>query len=200
VRTQGRWGRRTDSGKLLERALGLDAEEGRSADYPLASVPGQAADVHAATSAIAQSREGDSTMLANAFIGTLEKPTEEELAATLGPTKVIWDRLVTDLACDHGVDVQEWSSYSPKAGWSLRLKRKKRTIVWLSPCRGCFRVMFILGDRAMEAARRSKLPQRVVRILDEAPRYPEGTGIRMNVKGQRDVGIVEKLAVIKLEN
>jgi hypothetical protein len=139
-------------------------------------------------------------MLANAFIGTLKKPTEEELAAALGPTKVIWDQLVADLAHDHGVDVQEWSSYSPKAGWALRLKRKKRTIVWLSPCRGCFRVTFILGDRAMEAARRSKLPQRVIRILDEAPRYPEGTGIRMNVKGQKDIGIVKKLAVIKLEN
>jgi hypothetical protein len=175
-------------------------EERRSADHALALVPGQAAGLRAATTAITQGREGESTMLTNAFIGMPEKPTEDELAAALGPAKVIWDRLVADLAHDHGVDLQEWNSYSRKAGWSLRLKQKKRTIVWLSPCQDCFRVMFILGDRAVEVARRSKFPQRVIRILDEAPWYPEGTGVRMNVKGPRDIAVVKKLAVIKLEN
>lgn len=139
-------------------------------------------------------------MLPNAFIGKTKKPTDEELAAALGPAKALWDQLVADLAHENGVDVQEWSSYSPKAGWALRLKRKKRTIVWLSPCQGSFRVMFILGDRAVKAARQSKLPQRVIKIIDEAPRYPEGTGIRMNMKGPKDIAVVKKLAVIKLEN
>jgi Protein of unknown function (DUF3788) len=144
--------------------------------------------------------EGDATMLTNAFIGKTKKPTEEELTAALGPAKAVWDQLVADLAHENGVDVQEWSSYSPKAGWALRLKRKKRTIVWLAPCQGSFRVMFILGDKAVKAARQSKLPQRVIKIIDEAPRYPEGTGIRMNVRGPRDIAAVKKLAVVKLEN
>ena len=139
-------------------------------------------------------------MLPNAFIGKTKKPTEKELTVALGPAKALWDQLVADLAHENGVDVQEWSSYSPKAGWALRLKRKKRTIVWLSPCQGSFRVMFILGDRAVKAARQSKLPQRVIKIIDEAPRYPEGTGIRMNMKGPKDIAIVKKLAAIKLEN
>lgn len=139
-------------------------------------------------------------MLTNAFIDKPKKPTEEELAAVLGPAKALWDRLAADLARENGVDVQEWRSYSPKAGWSLRLKRKKRTIVWMSPFRGCFQVMFILGDRAVKAARQSKLPQRVIKIIDKAPRYPEGTGIRMNMRGPKDIAIVKRLAVIKLEN
>ncbi|MGB8496234.1 MAG: DUF3788 domain-containing protein [Candidatus Acidiferrum sp.] len=139
-------------------------------------------------------------METNAFIDRVKKPTEEELAAALGPAKVVWDRFIAGLAEENGVDVQEWSSYSRKAGWSLRLKRKKRTIVWLAPCQGCFRVAFILGDKAMKVARESELPPRVLKILEEAPTYPEGTGVRIAVKGARDIAVLKKLAAIKLAN
>jgi len=139
-------------------------------------------------------------MLPNAFIDKPEKPNEDELAAELGPTKALWDQLIAGLADENGVDILEWKSYSLKAGWSLCLKRKKRTIVWLSPCRGCFRAAFILGDRALEAARQSKLPQRVVKIINEVPRYPEGTGVWIDVSGPKDIAIVKKLATVKLEN
>ncbi len=139
-------------------------------------------------------------MLPNAFINKPDKPTNDELTAELGPAKALWDQLIADLAeeCDAGI--QEWKSYSPKYGWSLRLKHKKRTIVYLSPHRGCFGVAFILGDRAVQAARQSKLPRRVLTIIDEAPRYPEGTGVRLEVKGAKDIAIVKKLATIKMEN
>jgi hypothetical protein len=137
---------------------------------------------------------------ANAFIGKARKPTEEELAAALGPAKTVWDRFIAGLAEENGVDVQEWSSYSKKAGWALRLKRKKRTIVWLAPCQGCFRVAFILGDKAMKAARDCAFPQRVMKILEKAPKYPEGTGVRIAVKGDKDIVVLKRLAEIKLAN
>jgi hypothetical protein len=142
----------------------------------------------------------DSTVEANAFIDKVAKPTEEELAAALGPAKAVWNRFIAGLAEENGVDVQEWSSYSRKAGWLLRLKRKKRTIVWLAPCQGCFRVAFILGDKAMRAARECRLPRRLVKILEEAPKYPEGTGVRFAVKGNKDIAVLKKLAEIKLAN
>jgi len=140
------------------------------------------------------------TVETNAFIGKAKKPTEEELAAALGPAKAAWDLFIAGLAEENGVDGQQWSSYSRKAGWSLRLKRKKRTIVWLAPCQGCFRVAFILGDKAMKAARECELPKRVVKILEEAPKYPEGTGVRIAVKGAKDIAVLKKLAEIKLAN
>ena len=139
-------------------------------------------------------------MEANAFIGKVKKPTEEELAAALGPAKAVRDRFIAELAGENGVDGEEWSCYSRKAGWSLRLKRKKRTIVWLAPCQGCFRVAFILGDKAMKAARECPLPKRVMKILEEAPKYPEGTGVRIAVKGAKDIAVLKKLAAIKLAN
>jgi hypothetical protein len=139
-------------------------------------------------------------MPVNAFINKAEPPTDAEVAAALGPAKSPWDQLLSDLAQELGVDVHEWKCHSPKWGWALRVKRKARTIVWLSPCEGGFNVAFILGDKAMRAARQGKLPRRVVEALDAARKYPEGTGIRLHVKTSRDVGTLRKLAAIKLAN
>lgn len=136
----------------------------------------------------------------NAFIGKSKKPTDDDLVVALGPSKMLWDQLVSGLADELGANIQEWSSYSPKAGWSLRVKHKKRTIVWLTPCSGCFRAAFVLGDKAMKAARQSKLPKQVLKLLDEATRYPEGTGVRVNVKAAADLLAVRELASVKLKN
>jgi len=141
-----------------------------------------------------------SEMAPNAFVGKTAEPTDDDLEKALGPAKRIWDELLADLKTEHEVATREWNSYSAKAGWSLRLKRGKRTILWLSPCSGCFRVAFVLGDKAIVAARQSGLPAAALRILNEAQKYPEGTGVRLVVKGPRDIPTVKKLAVAKLEN
>jgi hypothetical protein len=136
----------------------------------------------------------------NAFIGKTAEPTDAEIEKALGTAKPIWDGLIAEMEALHKIAIQEWNSYSPKAGWSLRLKRGKRTILWLSPCSGCFRVTFILGGKALLAARQSGLSAGGVRVLDEAVKYPEGTGVRLLIKGPRDIATVRKLAVAKLEN
>lgn len=136
----------------------------------------------------------------NAFIGETAQPTSEELSASLGATVEVWRQLVDWLAVEQGVGDQEWKSSSPKHGWSLLLKLKKRTIIYLSPCSGCFRVAFALGDRAVAAARQSNLPKSALKLLDEAPRYAEGTGMRIMVKGIKDLAAVRKLVLVKLAN
>jgi Protein of unknown function (DUF3788) len=139
-------------------------------------------------------------MLANAFIDKTTKPTDRELAAALGASTSLWIQLVSDLASESGVGIQEWKSVSKKYGWSLRLKLKKRTIVYLSPHHGCFTATFILGDRAVQAAHGAGLPASLIKMLDAAKRYVEGTGLRVEVKGPADGAIVKKLAGIKLQN
>ena len=136
----------------------------------------------------------------NAFIGQAKKPAPEEISAALGPSAKIWQKLVFWLAEEQGVAVQEWESISLKYGWSLRLKLKKRTIIYLAPCNGCFRVVFILGDKAVKVARQSKLPKNVAKVIEDAPRYTEGTGVRLTVKAAKDLAAIRKLAVIKLAN
>lgn len=128
----------------------------------------------------------------NAFAGQASQPTEADLEASLGGAKPVLDNLIAILAAEHGVTVTEWRCYSVETGWSLRLKRSKRTIVWLSPCAGCFQVVFILGAKALQAAGR--------KALDHGVKYPEGTCIRLLVKNARDLGVVKELAVAKIGN
>ena len=136
----------------------------------------------------------------NAFIGKSHPPTDAELAEALGPAKALWDQLLASLAAEHKLTVQEWNSYSPKAGWSLRLKNKDRNILYLSPCKGEFRAAFALGDKAVAAARQSDLPPGVIKIISEAKRYAEGTAVRFVTVKAKDIPSIVKLAGIKLAN
>jgi hypothetical protein len=136
----------------------------------------------------------------NAFIGRTRIPTDADVAAVLGPAKPLWDSIVVEMAQELGLADREWKSYGAKYGWALRLQRGKRNIVHLAPSHGCFNVLFILGDRAVSAARASRLGRAATKLIDEAPHYPEGTGIRLEVRRERDVPLIRKLARIKLEN
>jgi hypothetical protein len=39
-----------------------------------------------------------------------------------------------------------------------------------------------------------------MKAIDDAPRYAEGTGVRLLVKAQKNLSGIRKLAAIKLEN
>ena len=136
----------------------------------------------------------------NVFKGKSTQPTSEELATALGPSSALWNQIVQSLSDDLDRSEQEWHSISPKYGWSLIVKVKKRRIVYLSPFAGYFQASFILGDKAMTAARAGNLAKPIVKILDEAPHYPEGTGVRLAVRSERDLPAIRKLAKIKLAN
>ena len=136
--------------------------------------------------------------MTNAFIGKAEQPTREELRAVLGPAGELWDSMQAALA-ELDLTDAEWSSYSAKSGWALRMKKGKRNIVYLSPGRGEFTASFALGDRAVEAARHRGFSKSFLALLDTAKRYAEGTGIRIEVRNRKDVELVRRVAALKLE-
>lgn len=57
---------------------------------------------------------------------------------------------------------------------------------------------FILGDRAVKAARQSDLPKSMLKINHDALHYAERAGVRLEVKKSADLGPVGKLALINL--
>jgi hypothetical protein len=143
---------------------------------------------------------GTAAVPINAFAGNTSVPDAQALTAALGPSKTLWDRLVGNFESKQYVNVQEWGSSSRKAGWSLRLKRGDRIIVYLVPMKGSFQASLVLGDKAVKVARQSGLPERLLKIIADAKRYAEGTGIRVTVKGPKDLAAIEQLALIKIDN
>ena len=133
-------------------------------------------------------------MSPNAFIGSTLPPTDDQLTEKLGAVRALWDEVIRSLA----LPIAEWNSYSPKAGWSLKLKKGKRTIAYLSPCQGRFRIAFILGAKAVAAAHAEPLPKSLVALIEESPRYPEGTGVRLEISSRKQLPAIRKLAALKL--
>jgi hypothetical protein len=129
----------------------------------------------------------------NAFIGHAAKPRHAELAHALHGAVSLWDDLVAGLETEFGLK-QEWNSYSTKYGWSLRLKKKDRNVVYLVPCAGEFAVTIILGAKALSAARQ-ELPDE---IFAGAMKYPEGTAIRVPIRSQAEFAFVRRLVAAKL--
>jgi hypothetical protein len=128
--------------------------------------------------------------MTNAFIGKAAAPSDAELAAELGSAQAWWTKLREAVGLRG-----EWHSYSKKAGWSMRLKRGERNIVYLVPGRGEFDVSMVFGERAVAAARERGMEK----MFDGAKKYVEGTAVRFRVKGPRDIATVKKLVEIKLE-
>ena len=139
-------------------------------------------------------------MQTNVFAGQAKPPSEKALASALGASFSLWKRLVAELKRELELDTAEWHTPSVKLGWSLRLQRKKRNIVYLGPREGYFLASFALGDKAVAVSRNSALPPSALKIISEAKRYAEGTAVRIEVKNADDLDSVKILARVKAEN
>lgn len=133
----------------------------------------------------------------NAFAGHTEAPSGAELSAALCTARAAWDQCLHDLQTANLADRHEWHSYSVKAGWALRVLHGKRTIVWLSPLAGSFRVGFILGEKAVEAALAEPVNEALRQRIVDAKRYPEGRGVQLDLTEASQLADVVALARIK---
>jgi hypothetical protein len=125
-------------------------------------------------------------------------PTDAELEAALGSSIGLWRSVVAALAREFDPVAEEWSFAGKAHGWSLRVGHRGRAIVYLAPLAGRFRASLALPERAMPAALDAPLPESVGRILSEAPVYPEGRAVRLEVGSPEDVASVLTLARIRM--
>ena len=139
-------------------------------------------------------------MALSAFDDRSSTPDGAILAATLGRTAALWTRVKKSLRAEFGELTEEWTFAGKAYGWSLRLKRAKRAIVYLTPREKHFLASFALGEKACRAAQSADLSDRTLSLIDEAPRYPEGRGVRIPVRTRADVDQVVGLARVKMAN
>jgi len=80
----------------------------------------------------------------------------------------------------------------------MRLKHKQRAVLYMTPCEAYFLASFALGEKAVNAAHESDLPNSVLEVIDSARKYAEGRGVRLECRTHKDIRNVEKLAAIKM--
>ena len=120
-------------------------------------------------------------------------PNEEALGLALKGNKALWDQM---LITSNGVG--EWKFYSKAAGWSYQVKQGKRALFYMIPKDGWFRLTFVYGNRAVEAAPAMGLPEAVLNDLQQATVYMEGRSVNLAVNGAADLDTAQKMLQLKL--
>jgi len=139
-------------------------------------------------------------MALSAFADKSREPREEDLRKVMGTTINHWTAILKRAAGDYPPLEESWGFAGTAWGWSLRLRQKKRTIMYLTPCKGYFIAGFALGEKAVRAAHEAGLDQSTISLIDGARKYAEGRAVRIEVRRKRDRDQVIKLAAIKMEN
>ena len=93
---------------------------------------------------------------------------------------------------------KEWKFM--KSGWVLVPKCKTRTVCYLFPAEGFFTAAFVLGEKAVDAARKSTLPKKILDAMEEAKPYAEGRGFYVRAAKPADLKHLITLATIKMES
>jgi hypothetical protein len=127
-----------------------------------------------------------------------EEPGPADLTEVLGRSAAQWDALRERIADAYPPLEEAWGFAGAKWGWSLRLKQKKRTVLYMTPCSKHFLVGFVLGEKAVAAARESGLPESVMAQIEATRKYAEGRGIRLEVRYAKDLEAVIRLASVKM--
>lgn len=139
-------------------------------------------------------------MSTNDFNNKQIMPDEAALAAEIGDTKEVLDRICRFIETETGQLTWEWKHYGQKSGWTLKLLSKKRNLLFVGPESGYFIIAFVFGDRAVEAVVKSQLPETIKNELLNARKYAEGRGIRVEIRDDSQLENVLKLIRIKIEN
>lgn len=139
-------------------------------------------------------------MALSAFDDKSNKPRAEDLKRMLGRTSAHWDELTSHIAAKLAPLDETWMFSGTAWGWSLRLKQKKRTVLYMTPCKRHFLVGFVLGEKAVKAAHESSLPDAVLTAIDGAKKYVEGRAVRLEIRKKSDLQVAKKLAAIKMAN
>jgi hypothetical protein len=70
----------------------------------------------------------------------------------------------------------------------------------MTPRSGHFVVGFALGQRAVDAAHESDLPQSTLDLIDASQQYAEGRAVRFEVRTAEDLRSAARIATIKMAN
>lgn len=138
-------------------------------------------------------------MALSAFDDPAAPPTGDALDATLGPAAGPWSALIADVRGLVANLDETWAFGGARYGWSLRLVAGKRVLVHLTPQVGTMLVGLALGEKAIATARDAGgVSTATAAIVDAAPRYAEGRGVRHPVSSEADLSVARELVRIKV--
>ena len=124
-------------------------------------------------------------------------PSAEDFLDLLGPASALWSELQEAIRAECPAMTERWVYGGRKYGWSCRLERGNKGILYMTPDAGHFRVGLALTDAAREAV----FAGTIVLFVFVVATFGQGDGgwpVRMPVRTAADVAVALNLAEIKL--
>ncbi|MBZ5573337.1 MAG: DUF3788 domain-containing protein [Acidobacteriia bacterium] len=134
------------------------------------------------------------------FLDKQQPPSAKALSLVLGKPGTLWNEIKAHVASQYEPIVEAWGYAGKQYGWSLGLKQRKRSILYLIPGEGGFVCSLAFSEKAVAEARTRSLPAGVMKTIDEAKRFAEGRAVRLEIKSSKDVAIVKQLVDIKMSS
>ena len=135
-------------------------------------------------------------MEASLFIDSSTPPSAKDLECALGGSYKGYAALLHYVLTAAPGLVEEW--HFSKFGWNLRVRDKKRVIVYLMPGEQYYNVSFVFGRAAVEKAIASNISESVKETIMKAKVYAEGRGFRLHIVDSKCINDLTKLVEIKL--
>ncbi len=139
-------------------------------------------------------------MALSVFDDKTKLPQQSELANALGPVCPLWEEIKHQLVSQFEQLTEEWVFSGKNYGWALRLKHKKRAILYLTPCKNSCIAGFVLGEKAVLSILQSSLPQHIKNEVSQSQKYVKGRAFRMKIQSMEDVRVITQVAQIKMQN
>ena len=136
---------------------------------------------------------------ASIFLEKTVKPTDKDLADKLDATYVLWQRLHDLVLSKYPKGIADWNFPGKKYGWSYRIKDNRRALIYFLPKDQFFKVAFVFGDKAINDIMKTGISDKIKEELNQAKKYGEGRGIRINIKNDSIFPGIEQLIDIKLK-
>jgi hypothetical protein len=134
------------------------------------------------------------------FMDKEYQPADADLRSVLENTYSMWKALTGFTKEAYPEAAELWSYAGAKSGWHLRLKDKKRVIVYLLPRDKFFKTSFVFGHKATEQVFESNITEGIKENLKAARVYAEGRGVAVEVREDSVLNDVKQLILIKIAN
>ena len=138
------------------------------------------------------------TSMSSVLTDRAAPPDDTSLDAALGATRPLWDAVLANLEARCERAKSEWKHYGKKHGWQVRVRYRRKSLLYLVPHQGSFLAGMALNAKAMAALDESGLPPELVASIVDGPSYPEGKAARVEVTSPEHVGHVDGLVALKL--
>ncbi len=123
-----------------------------------------------------------------------KRPSKEEIEKFLGEKLSLWLELHEYIGENYDF-TKEVTFFTKKYGWSIKYKRKNRTMIYLFPEQGAFSALLVLGKKESEEVNslKDKLNVQIKAVFDNTEQLHDGRWLWIRLLTDSDIDSLKLL-------